>query len=61
MIATLDGESEPITLRELRAAAEALARANGSPSIAPATASFEARSLAEEAFEVFKDAACQPC
>ncbi len=56
MIATLDGASEPITLRELHAAAAALARANGSAVIAPATASFEARSLAAEALEVFKDA-----
>lgn len=56
MIATLDGASEPITLRELNAAAAALARANGSAVIVPATASFEARSLATEALEVFKDA-----
>ena len=56
MIATLDGASEPITLRELHAAAAALARANGSAVIVPATASFEARSLATEALEVFKDA-----
>ena len=56
MIATLDGASEPITLRELHAAAAALARANGSAVIVPATASFEARSLATEALEIFKDA-----
>ncbi len=56
MIATLDGASEPITLRELHAAAAALARANGSAVVVPATASFEARSLATEALEVFKDA-----
>ena len=56
MIATLDGASEPITLRELHAAAAALARANGSAVIVPATASFEARSLATEALELFKDA-----
>jgi hypothetical protein len=56
MIATLDGASEPITLTELHAAAAALARANGSAVIMPAAASFEARSLATEALEVFKDA-----
>ena len=56
MIATLDGASEPITLRELHAAAAALARADGSAVIVPAAASFEARSLATEALEVFKDA-----
>ena len=33
MIATLDGESETISLNELRAAAAALARADGSAAI----------------------------
>lgn len=56
MIATLDGASEAITLTELHAAATALARADGSAVIAPAAASFEARSLASEAHEILKDA-----
>ena len=56
MIATLDGASEAITLRELHAAAAALARADGSAIISPAAASFEARSLATEALEILKDA-----
>ena len=56
MIATMDGESEPITLDELRVAAEALARANGSAVIATVGTSFGALSLAEQAFEVLEDA-----
>jgi hypothetical protein len=56
MIATVDGESEPITLEELRAAAEALARANGSAVIETVGTSFGALSLAEQAFEVLEDA-----
>jgi hypothetical protein len=55
MIATLDGVSEGISLDELRAAAQALARADGSVVIAAAT-SFEARSLAEQVSKVFADA-----
>jgi hypothetical protein len=55
MIATLDGESEGISLDELRAAAQALARADGSVVIAAATG-FEARSLAEQVSKVFADA-----
>ena len=55
MIATLDGESEGITLDELRAAAGALARADGSVVIAAAT-SFEERSLAEQVSKLFADA-----
>ena len=56
MIATMDGESEPITLDELRVAAEALARANGSAVIMTVGTSFGALSLAEQAFEVLEDA-----
>jgi Domain of unknown function (DUF4328) len=52
MTATLDEESEAITLDELRKAAAALARANGSAVIATAAAGFEARSLAEQALEI---------
>jgi hypothetical protein len=56
MIATLDGESEPITLSELRVAAGALARADGSAVIVTTGTGFEARSLAEQAFEAFSAA-----
>jgi hypothetical protein len=56
MIATLDGASEAITLKELRAAAGALARADGLVEIAPIAATFEARSLAEQAFKILSDA-----
>jgi len=56
MIATLDGESEAITLDELRAAAGAFARAHGSATIATVATTFEARALAEEALELFSTA-----
>jgi hypothetical protein len=56
MVATLDGASEAITLDELRAAAGALARADGSATIETAATAFEARSLAQEAFESLSDA-----
>lgn len=56
MIATLDGASEAVTLKDLRAAAAALARADGSAVIAAEAASFEARSLATEAHEIFNNA-----
>jgi len=52
MIATMDGESEPITLDELRVAAEALAKVNGSAVIETVGTSFGALSLAEQAFDV---------
>jgi hypothetical protein len=55
MIATLDGESEVITLDELRAAAAALARADGSAVIQMAAATFEARALADRILETFTD------
>ena len=55
MTATLDGASERIKLAELPAAAQALARADGSVVIAAAP-SFEARSLAEQVSKVFADA-----
>jgi len=56
MTATLEGESEAITLAELREAAAALARANGSATIMAADGSVEARSLAEQALEVLTTA-----
>jgi hypothetical protein len=55
MMATLDGESERITLDGLRAAAPALARADGSVVIATAP-TFEARALAEQVSKVFTEA-----
>jgi hypothetical protein len=55
MTATLDGQSERIKLDELRAAAQALARADGSVVIASAT-SFDAKLLAEQVSKVFADA-----
>lgn len=58
MIATLDDESEPITVEELRAAATALARADGSATITTAT-SLEARARAREVLEILSDAGVQ--
>jgi hypothetical protein len=55
MIATLEGESEAITIAELRAAATALAGVTGSAVIESAT-TFEALSLAEQAFDTFTNA-----
>lgn len=55
MIATLEGESEGITIAELRAAATALAGATGSAVIETAT-TIEALSLAEQASETFANA-----
>lgn len=52
MVATLDGESEPITLAELPEAAQALARANGSAMIATGAAGTGAASLADEAHRI---------
>ena len=56
MIATLDGASEPITIEELRTAAIALARADGSAVIETVATTFEARFLAKQAFDAFSDA-----
>ena len=56
IIATLDGDSEPITLDELRAAAAALARADGSATITTSATTFEARALAQQALEILTDA-----
>jgi hypothetical protein len=56
MIATLDGESEGISLDELRSAAGALARADGSATIATTAITFEAKSLAQKVFEILSDA-----
>jgi hypothetical protein len=56
MVATLEGESERITLGDLPATAEALARAGGSAVIAWREGSLEARPLAEQAYQVFANA-----
>ena len=56
MTATLDGESEAITLAELPEAAQALARANGSAVIATSSTGTGAASLAEEAYRILADA-----
>jgi hypothetical protein len=56
MIATLDGESEAISIQELRAAADALARADGSIVIAATPTNFDARRLAQQVFEMFSAA-----
>ena len=56
IMATLEGESEAMSLEEVRAAAQALAKADGSVVIATAGTTFEARSLAEAAVQAFTDA-----
>jgi uncharacterized protein DUF4328 len=53
MIATLDGESEAITLAQLPETASALARSNGSAAIATDGAGTGAATLAQEAFRIF--------
>jgi hypothetical protein len=55
MTATLDDESEPMTLKELRAAAAALARVEGSATITAAP-SVEARARAQEVLEIMSTA-----
>jgi hypothetical protein len=56
MIATLDGESEAISIQELRAAADALARADGSAVVAATPTNFDARRLAQQVFEMLSAA-----
>lgn len=56
MIATLEGESEPITLDELPATAAALARADGSAVIATPSSLINAGSPAERAMGVLVQA-----
>jgi hypothetical protein len=53
MIATLDGESEAVTLAELPETAKALANADGSAVIATGTTGSGAASLADQAFRIF--------
>jgi hypothetical protein len=56
MIATLDGESEPITIKELREAAKVLARVEGSAVVAIAGGSPGATSMAGQALRILADA-----
>jgi hypothetical protein len=56
MIATLDGESEPITIKELREAAKVLARVEGSAVVGVGDGSPEATSMAAQALQILADA-----
>jgi hypothetical protein len=55
MIATLDDDSEPMTLKGLRAAASALAHVDGSATVTTAT-SIDARARAQEVLEILSGA-----
>jgi hypothetical protein len=60
MIATVDDVSEPMSIKELRVAAAALARTGGSATITTGIAAdAEARSIAREALEILADAGVQ--
>jgi hypothetical protein len=56
MIATLDGESEPISIKELRDAAKVLARVDGSAVVVIGDGAPEATSMAGQALRIFADA-----
>jgi hypothetical protein len=56
MVATLDGESEPISIKELRDAAKVLARVRGSAVVSIADGTPEATSMAGQALRIFADA-----
>ncbi len=56
MVATLDGESEPITIKELRDAAKVLARVEGSAVVGIGDGSPEATTMAGQALRIFADA-----
>jgi hypothetical protein len=56
MVATLDGESEPITVTDLREAAKALVRVDGSAVVRVGDGSPEAISMATQALQTFADA-----
>ena len=56
MIATLDGESEAISIQELQAAANALARADGSAVVGATPTNFDARRLAQQVVEMLSAA-----
>ena len=56
MVATLDGESEPITIKELRDAVKVLARVEGSAVVGIGEGTPEATSMAGQALRIFADA-----
>jgi hypothetical protein len=56
MIATLDGESEPITIKDLREAAKVLARVEGSAAVSVGDGTPESTSMAAQALQIFADA-----
>jgi hypothetical protein len=56
MVATLDGESEAITIDELRDAAVALARVDGSAVIDAGDGTIDASTMASRAVRIFADA-----
>ena len=56
MVATLDGESEPITIKELRDAAKVLARVQGSAVVSIGDGTPKATEMAGQALRIFADA-----
>ena len=56
MVATLDGESEAITIDELRDAAVALARVDGSAVIDVGGGTIDASTMASRALRILADA-----
>jgi hypothetical protein len=56
MIATLDGESEPITIKEVREAAKVLARVDGSAAVSVGDVTPAATSMAAQALQILADA-----
>ena len=56
MVATLDGESEPITIKGLRDAAKVLARVHGSAVVVVVDGTAQATSMAGQAVQIFGDA-----
>jgi len=56
MIATLDGESEPISIKDLRDAAKVLARVEGTAVVRVGGGTPEATSMAGQALRIFADA-----
>jgi hypothetical protein len=56
MVATLDGESEPITIKELRDAAKVLARVHGSAVVGVGDGTPKATEMAGQALRIFAEA-----
>ena len=56
MVATLDGESEPITIKGLRDAAKVLARVHGSAVVGIGDGTPKATEMAGQALRIFADA-----